>query len=138
LRSGHPRPYLSATEDESGSNLDEGVNMEPQEVIWEGKIGPTPLRVGVPHAGRIIAEWDTPSGQRHKVADSMEEFERSVLFQLLLTSGVDESATDDVKAAIEKAQAERPRPAPSPGSERRRKNPKARHHRRSRRPPRRR
>ena len=94
--------------------------MEPSEIIWEGRIGATPLRVGVPHAGRIIAEWDTPAGYRHKVADSMEEFERSV------------------KAAIERAQRERPRPAPSPAAERRRKNPKARQHRRSRRPPRRR
>jgi hypothetical protein len=69
----------------------------------------------------------------------MEEFERSVLFQLLLSAGeTDESATVDVKQAIEKAQAERPRPAPAPGAERRRKNPKARQHRRSRRPPRRR
>lgn len=116
-----------------------GIDMEQSEVIWEGRIGATPLRVGVPHAGRIIAEWDTPAGARHKVADSMEEFERSVLFQLLLSAGeTDESVTDDVKKAIEKAQAERPRPAPAPGSERRRKNPKARQHRRSRRPPRRR
>jgi hypothetical protein len=113
--------------------------MEPSEIIWEGRIGATPLRVGVPHAGRIIAEWDTPAGSRHKVADSMEEFERSVLFGLLLSAGeTDEAATDDVKAAIERAQRERPRPAPSPAAERRRKNPKARQHRRSRRPPRRR
>ena len=113
--------------------------MEPSEVIWEGRIGTTPLRVGVPHAGRIIAEWDTPAGARHKVADSMEEFERSVLFQLLLSAGeTDESITADVKQAVERAQAERPRPAPAAGSERRRKNPKARQHRRSRRPPRRR
>jgi hypothetical protein len=113
--------------------------MEPSEVIWEGKIGTTPLRVGVPHAGRIIAEWETPAGSRHKVADSMEEFERAVLFQLLLSAGAeDETLTEEVKAAVAQAQAERPRPAASPGSERRRKNPKARLHRKSRRPPRRR
>jgi hypothetical protein len=113
--------------------------METSEVVWEGRIGSTPLKVGVPHAGRIIAEWDTPAGSRHKIADSMEEFERSVLFQLLLTAGeTDDSVTEDVKAAVEKAIAERPKPAPAPGTERRRKNPKARQHRRSRRPPRRR
>jgi hypothetical protein len=112
--------------------------MEPGEVIWEGKIGSTPLRVGVPHAGRIIAEWDTPAGSRHKVADSMEEFERAVLFQLLLSAGeTDETVTADVKAAVARAQAERPRP-PQASEQRRRKNPKARQHRRSRRPPRRR
>ena len=114
--------------------------MEPEEVIWEGKIGSTPLRVGVPHAGRIIAEWDSPQGTRHKVADTMEEFERSVLFQLLLSAGeTDEAITKEVVGAIRKAQAERPAPTPDPGAtRRRRKNPKARQHRRSRRPPRRR
>ena len=113
--------------------------METEEIIWEGKIGATPLRVGVPHAGMIIAEWDTPSGSRHKVADSMEEFERSVLFQLLLSAGeTDESSTEEVKAAVQKAQLERPTRTPDPSSTRRRKNPKVRQHRRSRRPPRRR
>jgi hypothetical protein len=111
--------------------------MEPGEIIWEGKIGSTPLRVGVPHAGRIIAEWDTPAGSRHKVADSMEEFERAVLFQLLLSAGeTDESTTESVKAAVAQAQADRPRPQQQ-SETRRRKSPKARQHRRSRRPPRR-
>jgi hypothetical protein len=113
--------------------------MEPHEVIWEGKIGTTPLRVGVPHAEAIIAEWDTPRGQRSKVSDSMEEFERAVLFQLLLGAGETDSttATEEVKAAVAKAQAERPKRQPSSDSPRRRKNPKVRQHRRSRRPPRR-
>ncbi len=35
-------------------------NLEPGDVIWEGKIGDTSLRVGVPHAAMIIAEWDSP------------------------------------------------------------------------------
>ncbi len=112
--------------------------MEPGDLIWEGKIGNTPLRVGVPHAGRIIAEWDAPEGSRHKVSDSLEEFERSVLFQLLLCSGItQEGATDEVLAAIAVAQAERPTRVPE-SAQRRRKNPKVRQHRRSRRPPRRR
>lgn len=112
--------------------------MEPEDLIWEGTVGGTPLRVGVPHAARIIAEWDTPEGSRHKVSDSIEEFERSVLFQLLLRGGVTkEDATQEVLAAIAVAQAERPARVPESAT-RRRKNPKARQHRRSRRPPRRR
>jgi hypothetical protein len=112
--------------------------LEPGEIVWQGKVGSIPLRVGVAHAERIIAEWDTPQGSRQKMASSMEEFERSVLLQLLLIAGeTDASATEDVVAAVRKAQAERPRPA-STGTEKRRKNPKARQHRRSRRPPRRR
>jgi hypothetical protein len=113
--------------------------MEPGEMVWQGKVGPTPLKVGVSHAERIVAEWESPQGKRHKVASSVPEFERSVLFQLLLTAGEsDASSTEDIVTAIEKAQAERPAPATSISKPRRRKNPKAKFHRRSRRPPRRR
>ena len=112
--------------------------MEASDVIWEGKIGATPLRVGVPHAAMIIAEWESDRGPRHKISDSIEEFERAVLFQILLAAGeTDDSATAEVVDAIRKAQAERPKP-PEPAVQRRRKNPKVRQHRRSRRPPRRR
>jgi|SRR5918999_3081830 hypothetical protein len=112
--------------------------MEQSDVIWEGKIGSTSLRVGVPHAEMIIAEWDSPRGPRHKVSDSVEEFERAVLFQLLLESGTaDDPTTQEVIGAIQLAQAERPKPV-TDKAPRRRKNPKVRQHRRSRRPPRRR
>lgn len=112
--------------------------MEPEEIVWQGKIGDTPLRVGVPHEGRIIAEWDVPGGSRHKVSDSVAEFERAVLFQLMLAAGVsDEAATREVVAAVTEAQAARPAPK-SDNAQRRRKNPKVRQHRRSRTPPRRR
>lgn len=113
--------------------------MEPEEVIWSGRIGSTPLRLGVPHAGRIIAEWDTPGGSRHKVSDSMEEFERSVLFQLLLTGDqADHATAQEAVAAVTRAQSERPAPQQEASPQRRRKNPKVRQHRRSRTPPRRR
>lgn len=113
--------------------------MEAKDVVWEGKIGDSNLRVGVPHADMIIAEWETARGPRHKVSDSLHEFERAVLFQLLLGAGeTDESVTEDVKAAVVKAQAERPRRAPEGAMRRRKKGPRARRHRRSRTPPRRR
>ena len=111
--------------------------MEQKELVWQGKVGSIPLRVGVSHSERIISEWDTPQGPRQKVAESLEEFERSVLLQILLSSGEkDVSATKEITAAVAKAQSERPRPAPQ-APEKRRRNPKARQHRRSRRPPRR-
>jgi hypothetical protein len=114
--------------------------MESGEIVWEGEIGGTPLRVAVPHSERIVAEWDSPQGPRHKVAGSIEEFERSVLFQLLLSGGETQAtdATQEVVAAVAKAQRDRPKPPSEPSPQRRRKNPKARQHRRSRRPPRRR
>jgi hypothetical protein len=112
--------------------------METNELVWQGRVGSIPLRVGVAHAGRIIAEWDTPQGSRQKITGSTEEFERSVLLQLLLSGGeTDASTTAEITEAVTKAQAERPRPA-TVQPERRRKNPKQRQHRRSRRPPRRR
>jgi hypothetical protein len=111
--------------------------LELEEVIWQGKIGSIMLKVGVPHAGRIVAHWETPQGSRQKVAGSMEEFERSVLLQLLLSAGeTDTKAVDEVKAAVEAAMTDRPRPAPSP--ERKRRSKQSRQPRRSRRPPRRR
>ncbi|MDQ3619413.1 MAG: hypothetical protein M3391_04700 [Actinomycetota bacterium] len=114
-----------------------GEVMEAQDIVWQGKVGSTPLKVAVPHSELIIAEWVTPQGNRQKVSESVEEFERSVLLQLLLGAGAsDASETEEVVAAVRTAQAERPRPAPAP-QPRRRKNPKARRHRRSRRPPRR-
>ncbi len=114
-----------------------GEVMEAQDIVWQGKVGSTPLKVAVPHSELIIAEWVTPQGNRQKVSETVEEFERSVLLQLLLGAGAsDASETEEVVAAVRTAQAERPRPAPPP-QPRRRKNPKARRHRRSRRPPRR-
>ncbi len=110
--------------------------MESHELIWQGKVGDIPLRVGVVHSERILAEWDTPQGSRSKVSESLQEFERSVLLQLLVSSGeTDTAGTKEIIDAVAEAQAERPRPAPA-APERRRKNPKARMHRRSRRPPR--
>lgn len=111
--------------------------MEQGDVVWEGKVGQTPLRVGVPHAGMIIAEWSTPGGQRHKVSDSLEQFERSVLFQLLLAAGeTDQEAVQEILDTVAKAQQERPRRTPPPEA-RKRKPARARQHRRSRTPPRR-
>lgn len=111
--------------------------MEQGDVVWEGRVGSTPLRVGVPHAGMIIAEWSSPSGPRHKVSDSVEQFERSVLFQLLLAAGEeDQSSVQEVLDAVARAEAERPRRSPPPAAKKR-KPPHARRHRRSRTPPRR-
>ena len=112
--------------------------MESGDIVWEGKIGSTSLRVGVPFAGRIIAEWDNSTGRRDKVSDNIQQFERSVLFQLMLGEGIaDDAKSKEVIAAVQKAEAERPRRVPEPESRPRRRNPKVRQHRRSRRPPRR-
>lgn len=119
---------MTAEEREPGSS---------NNVVWEGVIHSTPLRVEVPHAGRIVAEWRTPHGVRSNSSKTLEEFEKTVLFQLSLTSGgKGKEALREVREAIITAESERPAPKRSPEATRRRK-PKPRHHRRSRRPPRR-
>ena len=107
------------------------------DVVWEGRIGAIPLRVAVPHAGRIMAEWQSPQGARQTVANSVGQFERAVLFQLMLASGDrDMSVANEVLEAVRKAEAERPAP-PAQEQPRPKKKARPRHHRRSRRPPRR-
>ena len=55
---------------------------------WAGQIGSVALRVEVPHAGRIEAEWEIDRARRHKVSSSIEEFERSVLLQVMMSGGL--------------------------------------------------
>lgn len=108
------------------------------DTVWEGRIGSTQLRVDVPFAGRIFAEWQTPNGARNKSVSSLEELERSVLFQLILSGGEKDLATaQEILAAVAEAEASKPRAKQESETPKRRKNPKARRHRRSRTPPRR-
>jgi hypothetical protein len=108
------------------------------QLVWEGNIGSVPLRVEVPHAGRILAQWELPSGRREKVSKTVDEFERSVLFQIIVASGkTDTDAVQEVLGAVITAEAERPAPKRTEAQPQRRK-PKVRRHRRSRTPPRRR
>ena len=110
------------------------------DLVWEGKIGTVPLRVEVPHAGRINSEWELPDGRRQKSCTSAEEFERSVLFQVLVASGeTDTGIAQEILQAVTIAETERPAPhreAPAKVTKKKKGGP--RRHRRSRTPPRRR
>ena len=125
--------FAPAEKPEAG---EEASSMGP-DVVWDGSIGSIPLRVAVPHAGRIIAEWQSPHGARQKVSNSVDQFERAVLFQLMLAAGdTDVAVANEVLDAVRKAEGERPDPSAHEPPRQRRKE-KPRHHRRSRRPPRR-
>jgi hypothetical protein len=102
----------------------------PSDVVWEGKIGSTPLRVEVAHAERIVAEWESAGGRRQKVSSSADEFEKTVLFQIMLSSGAKSEDVQEVREKVTMAQAERP--APVREAPVRRKKPRPQHHRRSR------
>jgi hypothetical protein len=108
------------------------------DVIWEGNIDSTHLRLEMPHAGRIISEWKSPHGTRQNSSKSVEEFEKSVLFQIALSSGEKgKAAVKEIREAVIVAASERPAPERQPEAPPKRRKPKVRQHRRSRRPPRR-
>jgi hypothetical protein len=92
----------------------------------------------MPHAGKIISEWKSPHGTRQNSSKSVEEFEKSVLFQIALSSGEKgKAAVKEIREAVIVAASERPAPERQPEVPPKRRKPKVRQHRRSRRPPRR-
>lgn len=90
-------------------------------VAWEGKVGDADLKIEVPPSGRIHAEWRTAAGTRNKVVDSIEQLERSVLFQLIIGTEGGDKVCEEVADAVALSLANRvpsatrePAQAPSP------------------------
>jgi len=75
--------------------LENGTN-----VAWEGRFGEADLKVEIPPSGRIHVEWTTAQGTRNKVVDSIEQLERSVLFQLMVGKDVPDEAREEVADAV--------------------------------------
>ncbi|MEX2587899.1 MAG: hypothetical protein WD602_07910 [Actinomycetota bacterium] len=69
-------------------------------IAWEGRVGNADLKVEIPPSGRIHAEWRTPAGTRSKVVDSIEQLERSVLFQLIIGTDGGEKICEEVSDAV--------------------------------------
>lgn len=91
-------------------------------IAWEGKFGEADLRIEIPSSGRIHAEWTTGQGTRNKVVDSIEQLERSVLFQLMVGQDVPDKAREEVADAVAITLANRLEvPAQRPPSQRNRK-----------------
>ena len=74
--------------------------MSTNTVAWEGKFGQADLRIEIPPNGRIHAEWRTDAGTRNKVVDTIEQLERSVLFQLMVGSEVGDEKREEVADAV--------------------------------------
>jgi len=91
--------------------------------VWEGRIGDVLLRVGVLNSGRIEAQWRAKSGNdRRVVVNTIDELERSVLFQLMLTAPADQSGTPgDIAQAVAQAKVGLPDPADAPRPPRKKK-----------------
>ena len=69
-------------------------------VAWEGKVGEADLKIEIPPSGRIHAEWRTPAGTRSKVVDSIEQLERSVLFQLIVGTEGGDKVSEEIADAV--------------------------------------
>lgn len=83
-------------------------------VAWEGKVGEADLRIEIPASGRIHAEWRTAAGTRNKVVDSIEQLERSVLFQLMVGTDIGDDVREEVADAVAISLANR---TPLPGND---------------------
>ncbi len=71
-------------------------------MVWQGSIGKVPLRVEILPSGRIGSAWKVGGSDRRAVVDTVEEFERTVLFQLMLSAPPDQDkvATEVLTAVL--------------------------------------
>jgi hypothetical protein len=95
--------------------------------VWEGSIGKTPLRVDVLPSGRIAATWRVAGAERRSVVETIEQFERTVLFQLMISAPPDQdSVASEVITAVERARVDLPDPSSLPRARRSRSRPQPR------------
>ncbi|MBI4260022.1 MAG: hypothetical protein HY658_05605, partial [Actinobacteria bacterium] len=89
---------------------------QPAQTVWEGRIGDAHLKVEVQATGRIASSWRTRGGNdRRVVVNTIEELERSVLFQVLLTAPSQEQhLAGEIVAAVEAARVGLPDPTTIP------------------------
>jgi hypothetical protein len=99
--------------------------MEEARPVWEGRIGDTLLTVQVHPSGRIAAQWRGKTGnERRVVVNTIEELERSVLFQLMLTAPPDQSAVPaEIVQAVQQARVGLPDPTQTPRAPRKKRRP---------------
>jgi hypothetical protein len=98
--------------------------MEEAQPVWEGMIGDTALKVEVHSSGRIAAQWRGKTGaDRRVVVNTVEELERNVLFQLMLTAPPEASVTaKEIVEAVNEARVGLPDPSTIPRAPRKKKN----------------
>jgi len=99
--------------------------MEEGRAVWEGRIGDTQLTVQVHPSGRIAAQWRGKTGnERRAVVNTIEELERSVLFQLMLTAPAEQAGVPaEIVQAVQQARVGLPDPTQAPRAPRKRRRP---------------
>ena len=91
--------------------------------VWEGRIADTALRVEVQASGRIVALWRAKGGgDRRVVVNTVEELERSVLFQLMLMAPPDQAGIPaQIAEAVDEARVGLPDPSSIPRAPRKKR-----------------
>jgi hypothetical protein len=86
--------------------------IEESRPVWDGTIGVTALRVEIQPSGRIVALWRAKAGgDRRVVVNTIEELERSVLFQLMITAPADQQGVaNEIADAVAQAKVGLPDP----------------------------
>ncbi|HEV8572019.1 MAG TPA: hypothetical protein VGR49_03075 [Actinomycetota bacterium] len=78
-------------------------------------------------SGRIVATWRVAGSERRSVVETIEQFERTVLFQLMISAPPEhDTVASEVVAAVEKARVDLPDPATLPRARRSRSRPQRR------------
>ncbi len=93
------------------------MNEEQARPVWDGRIGDAPLRVEILSSGRVAAQWRAKGGgDRRVVVNTVEEFERNVLFQLMISAPQAQSteASEEIVQAIREAKVGLPDPTTIP------------------------
>jgi hypothetical protein len=90
--------------------------IEESRPVWDGVIGKTALRVEVQPTGRIVALWRAKAGgDRRVVVNTIDELERSVLFQLMITAPPEQQGVPrEIADAVAQAKVGLPDPTTIP------------------------
>ena len=100
------------------------MNEEAARSVWDGRIGDAPLRVDVLTSGRIAAQWRAKGGgDRRVVVNTVEELERNVLFQLMISAPQQDHAkvSEEIVRAVQEAKVGLPDPTTIPRAPKRKR-----------------
>ncbi|HWC32399.1 MAG TPA: hypothetical protein VG709_04655 [Actinomycetota bacterium] len=88
-----------------------GAIEEQGELVWEGALGQTRLRIDILPSGRLTARWRSHGNERRVVVDTEQELERRVLFGLMVGGGGDEQGVArEIMGKVVEAKSSRPDP----------------------------
>jgi len=99
--------------------------MEEARSVWEGRVGDIMLTIQVHPSGRIAAQWRGKTGnERRVVVNTIDELERSVLFQLMLIAPPEQADLPaEIARVVNEARVGLPDPTKAPRAPRKKRRP---------------